>query len=81
MRDRTFMTSTWRGVEEVLKFGGLFHVFTDSVAFKQHIYCLFLQMKGRSVGVVCKGYNCMIPNIKTYFDKKVTFLDLMPVLQ
>ena len=57
------------------------HVFTDSIAFKQHIYCLFLQMKGRSVGVVCKGYNCMIPNIKTYFDKKVTFLDLMPVLQ
>ena len=57
------------------------HVFTDCIVFKQRIYCLFLQMRGRWVGVVCKGHNCMIPNIKTYFDKKVTFLDLIPVLQ
>ena len=28
-------------------------------------------MRGRWVGVVCKGHNCIIPNIKTYFDKKV----------
>ena len=27
-------------------------------------------MKDRWVGVVCKGHKCMIPNIKTYFDKK-----------
>ena len=32
-------------------------------------------------GVVSEGHSCMIPNIKTYFDKKVTFLALMPVLQ
>ena len=30
--------------------------------------------------VVCGHYNCMIPNIKTYLDKKVTFLALMSVL-
>ena len=31
--------------------------------------------------VVCGRHNCVIPYIKTYFDKKVTFLDLVPVLQ
>ena len=31
--------------------------------------------------VVCGHHNCLIPNIKTYFDKKVTFLALFPVLQ
>ena len=36
---------------------------------------------GWGVGVVvCEGHNCMIPDIKTYFDKKVAFLALMPVL-
>ena len=29
----------------------------------------------------CGYHNCMIPNIKTYFDKKVTILALMPMLQ
>ena len=32
-------------------------------------------------GLACKRHNCMIPNIKTCFDKKVTFLALVPVLQ
>ena len=71
------------GVHTERGWGGLeiCHAFTDYIVFKQHIYCLFLQMQDRWVGVVCKGHNCMIPNIKTYFDKKVKFLALMPVLQ
>ena len=28
-------------------------------------------------GIVCGCHNCMIPNIKTYFDKKGTILDLL----
>ena len=32
-------------------------------------------------GVVCKVHNCMIPNTKTYFDKRVTFLAMTPVSQ
>ena len=32
-------------------------------------------------GMVCGCHNCMIPNIKTHLDKKVTFLALVPVLQ
>ena len=63
----------WGGLE-------ICHMFTDSIVFKQHIYCLFLQMKDRWVGDVCKGHNCMISNIKIYFDKKLLFLVLMPVL-
>ena len=47
----------WGGLE-------ICHMFTDSIVFKQHIYCLFLQMKDRWVGVVWKGHNCMISNIK-----------------
>ena len=31
--------------------------------------------------VVCGHHNCMIPNIKTYFAKKVMFLALETVLQ
>ena len=57
------------------------HMFTDSIVFKQHIYCLFLQIGKGRWGVFCEGHNCMIPDIKTYSDKKVRFLALMPVLQ
>ena len=63
----------WGGLE-------ICHMFTDSVVFKQHIYCLFLQMKDRWLGLVCKCHNCIISNIKIYFDKKVLFLALVPVL-
>ena len=63
----------WGGLE-------ICHMFTDSIVFKQHIYCLFLQMKDRWVGDVCKGHNFMISNIKIYFDKKLLFLVLMLVL-
>ena len=52
-------------------------VLTDSIVFKQQIYCSILWMGL----VVCGLHNCMIPNIKTYFDKKVMFLALVPVLQ
>ena len=59
------------------------HVLTDSIVFKQQIYCSFLHMRWLVDGwwVVCERYNCMIPNIKTYYDKKVAFLALVPVLQ
>ena len=62
----------WRGFK-------ICHVLTDSIVFKQQIYCLFLQ-KGGCWGMVCGHHNCMVPNIKTYFDKKVTFLVFMAVL-
>ena len=61
----------WEGLE-------ICHVFTDATVFKQQIYCSFLRMGG---WVVCGRRNCMIPNIKTDFAKKVTFLTLEPVLQ
>ena len=53
-------------------------VFTDSIVFKQHIYCSFSRM-GVSAGVkklviFCERHNCMIPNV-------VMFLVLVPVLQ
>ena len=41
------MTSTGKGVEEVLE---ICHMFADSIVFKQQIYCSFLRM-----GVECKG--------------------------
>ena len=52
----------------------------DSIVFKQHIYCLFLQM-GVSMAVkklviFCGRHDCMIPNFK-----EVMFLALVPVLQ
>ena len=40
--------------------------------------CFFIFLAWVSVG---GHHNFMIPNIKTYFDKKVTFLALVPVLQ
>ena len=75
MRDQTFRTSTRRRGGGGLE---ICHVFTDSIVFKQHVYCLFLQMKDRWVGVVCKGHNCMMPNIKTYFDKKSNIFSFDP---
>ena len=60
---------------------GIRHVFTDSIIFKQQIHGSFLQMGGAWVGGggLTTSY-FMIPNIKTYFDKKVTFLALVPSL-
>ena len=43
------------------------HVFTHSIVFKQPM--------------ACECHNYIIPNIKTYFDKKVALLVLVPVLQ
>ena len=36
---------------------------------------------GKKIGLLCGRLRGMIPNIKTYFDKKVMFLALVPVLQ
>ena len=58
------------------------HIFTDPIIFKQQIYCSLWEwgvwVGGK--GVVCECHHCMILNIKTYFDKKVTILALVPVL-
>ena len=74
-RDQTFMTSTKRMVEKVLKFV----ICLQIIVFKQQIYCSFLWKEG-GWGMVCGRHNCMIPNIKTYFDKKVTFLVKQAIL-
>ena len=50
-------------------------MFTYSIVFKQQIY---LGCVGGG-GVVCGPHNCMILNIKTCFDKKVT-LSAIPFL-
>ena len=71
-------------IHKVKGWGGLeiCHVLTDYIVFKQQIYCSFL-LKGVTErwGMVCGRHNCMIPNIKTNFDKKLTFLALVAVLQ
>ena len=78
IRIQTFMTS----VERV---GRESHVFTYSIVFKQKINFFFAD--GRGVGLWeggpggCGRHNCMILNIKTWFDKNVTLLDLVPLLQ
>ena len=65
---------------------------TGSREFLKFVTCLdiLLFVNSRSIvhfcGSGCVGYggggrrNCMILNIKTCFDKKVTILALMPVL-
>ena len=58
-------------------------MFTYCMVFKQQIYCLFLWMGVHGSvggGVVCGSHNCIILTIKTCFDKKATFLALVPVL-
>ena len=70
IRNQTFMACTWKGL------GGLeiCLMFTDSVVFKQQIYCSFFQ-RGWAQGIkklliFCGRHNCMVPNIKTCFDQK-----------
>ena len=55
VRDQTFMMSTRRGDEMVLKF----------VTYLQIL--LFLSSRS-GWGLFCWCHNCMIPNIETYFD-------------
>ena len=64
----------WGGLE-------ICHVFTYSIVFKQQ-NCLFLRIgvRGWGDGVGCGRHNCLILNIKTCFDKKVTPLVLVSVL-
>ena len=77
------MTSTRKGLVKGLP-GRSCHMFTNSIVFKQEIYCSFSQMRsGWGDGGVkklinfCGQLNCMVPNIKIYFDKKVMFLALL----
>ena len=67
------MLPTWKGGGEVLKFVTCLQIL------------LFLNKRSivhfSKLGVVCGRHNRMIPNIKTYFDKNVTFLALVPELQ
>ena len=68
------------GVRRERGWGG--HMFTCSIVFKQQIYCSFLriEVRGWGVGDWVGRHNCMILNIKTWSDKKVTLLALVPVL-
>ena len=52
------------------------HVFTYSIVFKQQIYLGCVGGRGGGL-VVCGPHNCMILNIKTCFDKKVTLLAMV----
>ena len=65
----------WGGLE-------IRQMFIYSVVFKQQICCSFLLMGVREWELGVRGgyYNCMILNIKTSFDKKVTFLPLVLML-
>ena len=58
-------------------------VVIDAIVFKQQVYGPFLRIKCvRVCGLVVYGrHNCMISNIKTYFDKEITFSALVLVLQ
>ena len=67
---KTFMTSVGRAGGEILRFVTCLHI--------------LLFLNSRSIwgawvggGVVCGPHNCMILNIKTCFDKKVTLLAMV----
>ena len=64
------MTSIGRGGREVLKFVTCLHILLFLNRSIVH-FC------GWGYVVVCGRHNCMILNIKTCFDKKVTFLALV----
>ena len=75
IRYQTFMTSTQRGMGRSWNLSRVYRFYCF-----QTTYLLFI-FADREGWVFCEGHNCMIPNIKTYSDKKVRFLALMPVLQ
>ena len=77
--DQRLIMSTGRGDGEVLKVVTNLQIllFLNNRSIVN--FCWW--RVGGWVGVVCGCHNCMIPNIKTYFDKKVTFLVLVSVLQ
>ena len=64
------------GGGEVLKFVKCLHILLFLNRRYIYIY-LFLRMGVRELGRGCGRHNCMILNIKTCFDKKVTLLDLV----
>ena len=76
VRDQAFMTPIRRKDGEVLKFVMCLQIllFLNSRSIVR--FC----RKGGCWGMVCGHHNCMFPNIKTYFGKKVTFLALVAVL-
>ena len=59
----------WEGLE-------ICRVLTYFIVFKHQNYGSFLRIRvrGWGEGVGCGRHNCLIPNIKTYFDKEVTLL-------
>ena len=58
-------TRIWSG--EILKFV----ICLQILLFSNNRSIVYFCGLGWGVGVVvCEGHNCMIPNIKTYFDKK-----------
>ena len=70
------MTSTQRGDGKVLKF-----VTCLQILLFLNNRLLFIFADGGWVGGGFGCHNCIILNIITYFDKKVTFLALVPVLK
>ena len=71
-------TSTWNEGGEVLKFA----MCLQTLSFLNNRSMVhFCKWGGAWVGGGgLRTSYCMIPNIKTYFDKKVTFLALVPSL-
>ena len=64
----------WRSLE-------ICHIFTYCMVLNSRFivyFCGWGYMGGW--GVVCGSHNCIILTIKTCFDKKATFLALVPVL-
>ena len=82
IRDQTFMTSTQRKCGEVLQSVTCLQIL---LFLNNRCTAHFCWWRVGGWGVVCGRHNCMIPNIKTYFDKKhnilITFLALVSVLQ
>ena len=73
------MRSTQKWGVEVLKFATSLQIllFSNNRSIV-HFWEWGVWVGGK--GVVCECHHCMILNIKTYFDKKVTILALVPVL-
>ena len=77
MKDQTFMTSTQKGGEEVLKFVACLQIllFLNNISIV-HFCEWALGTWVKKLVIFCGHHNCMIRNVK-----KVMFLALVPVLQ
>ena len=77
MSDQTFMTSTQKGNEEVLKFIVCLWIllFLNNISIVH--FCEWgVNMGLKKLVTFCRRYNCMIPNVK-----KVILLALVSMLQ